>query len=161
MDLFPDVAKGLRDLKDKGYLLLVITNQSGVARGKFTLDDVHKCHQEISRQLELEGVTIDGWFICPHHKAGTVAPYNVECDCRKPEIGMLLQASKEFTIDFENSFVIGDKTSDIDTGKNFNPPLRGIQIDRKMYELHESPWRMVDSFQMAVKSILDSSREEG
>lgn len=103
---------------DNGYLAIIITNQSGIARGLFTEDDVKKLHNFVNDELKKIGAHIDAFYYCPHHAEGSVAPYNIECDCRKPKPGLILQACKDFDIDVKKSFMIGDKERDTDCGKN-------------------------------------------
>lgn len=115
--LFEDVPVGLKKLKEKGYRLIMITNQSGVARGYFTEEFVKQSYDLINEILGKEGVTLDAMFYCPHHVDGK-PPYNDACDCRKPEPGMIEQAMETFDIDREKSFMIGDKLCDVELGKN-------------------------------------------
>lgn len=96
----------------KNYLLIVITNQAGVAKGKFTEQDVTALHGWMAGELKKRGVTIAGFYYCPHHPDAIVPEYHVFCNCRKPKPGMIEQAIKDFNIDVRNSFVIGDKPSD-------------------------------------------------
>ena len=105
---------------DSGYLVIVVTNQSGVARNLFTLDDVNRVHNFVQGELYKIGARIDAFYICPHVDDGTgkVEQYSIECDCRKPKPGMILQACKDFDIDVSQSFMIGDKQRDCDAGIN-------------------------------------------
>jgi D-glycero-D-manno-heptose 1,7-bisphosphate phosphatase len=102
----------IRRLRDAGFLVIVVTNQSGVARGYFSLEDVEKLHRHLQRELARFGTGIDGFYLCPHHPG-----FGEECDCRKGSPGMLLQAAEEFGIDLGNSFMIGDKAADIEAGQ--------------------------------------------
>lgn len=103
---------------DKGCPAIVITNQSGVARGFFTEDDVKILHNFMNDELKKIGAYIDAFYYCPHHPKGIVPPYNTICDCRKPAPGMILQACRDFNIDVKNSFMIGDRQRDIECGIN-------------------------------------------
>lgn len=96
-----------------GYLVIVITNQSGVARGLYSSKDVDRLHAYVSKALAEAGGKIDGYYCCPHHP-----DYGAkrQCSCRKPEIGLLLQAQTEHQIDLGSSYMIGDKASDIMAG---------------------------------------------
>jgi D-glycero-D-manno-heptose 1,7-bisphosphate phosphatase len=116
--LLPGVAQGLKELKQLGYKLIVITNQSGVARGYFTESDVENFHKHMNRELLKAGsVAIDGFYVCPHHSQGTIPQYTMACQCRKPGPVLVEQAVKDFEIDVGTSFFIGDKKSDIECGK--------------------------------------------
>ncbi len=99
-------------IHDKGYYAIVITNQSGIARGLFTEADL----LEMNRYLK-EQTGVDAIFYCPHHEKGNVSRYSVECNCRKPKTGMIEQACKAYFIDLERSYMVGDRASDILTGQ--------------------------------------------
>lgn len=104
-------------LKEKGYLVLVVTNQSGIARGYYTVDDMNKLHQHMQEQVAQNGGKIEKFYYCPHLKDGGVAEYAVDCDCRKPKPGLILQAMAEYEVDTENSFLIGDKPRDVESAE--------------------------------------------
>lgn len=107
------VAEAIRRMHSKGYLVVVITNQSGVARGKFTMNEVELVHKKIAELLAETGEKIDAFYICPHHP-----DHDGVCSCRKPAPGLILQAAKELDIDLAASVMIGDKLSDVKCGKN-------------------------------------------
>jgi D-glycero-D-manno-heptose 1,7-bisphosphate phosphatase len=116
--ILPFVVDGLKRLSAKNYLLIVITNQPDIARGKIKFSDVIRFNRDINDQLTKTGVTIDGFYVCPHHpKDGKSAPYTRSCSCRKPMPGLLLQAAADFNIDLEESFMVGDYVWDIQAGK--------------------------------------------
>ena len=100
-------------LTKKGYMIFVVTNQSGIARGFYNHEDVHKLHDYMASELEKAGGKIEKFYYCPHHPKGIVKEYAIVCDCRKPKPGMLLKAMKEYPINREESFLIGDKESDV------------------------------------------------
>lgn len=116
-NFLPGVPLALKRLQDAGYLLVVVTNQSGVARGYYGLEDVDVLHEHM-RQLLLDfGVILSGIHVCPHHPEGL--PGNLfacDCNCRKGQPGMLLQAAQDLNIDLSASFMIGDKVSDLEAG---------------------------------------------
>ena len=118
--LLDGVAEGLLRLKRAGWKLLVVSNQGGVARGRYGEDDVHAVHEEISRQLKAatsDELDIDGYYFCPFHPEGTVAKYQREHPWRKPQPGMLLEAARAENLDLAGSWMIGDQERDIDAGK--------------------------------------------
>jgi len=114
--ILPGAASGMKLLKKHGFLLVIITNQSGVARGYFTEDDLRAVHERMRTLLEAEGARYDDLFYCPHHVEGRVEPYNVECDCKKPKPGMLTKAAGKYDIDLERSFLVGDSERDLEAG---------------------------------------------
>ena len=111
----PGAPQAIRLLNEAGFLVIVVTNQSGVARGFYTEEDVHLLHRYIASQLEPFGARVDAWFYCPHHPAGR-GSYALPCRCRKPLPGMLLEAAGRFNIDLESSIMIGDKLVDMEAG---------------------------------------------
>ncbi len=117
VELLPDTVPALRRLQACGYRLIVVSNQSGVARGYFTEAEVNAVHRHLQNLFEQEGISIDAFYYCPHHPEGSVAAYRQECRCRKPSPGMIEQATRDFAIDLSHSAVIGDKASDILLGK--------------------------------------------
>lgn len=115
--LMPGAIMALRGLMGAGYKLVVVTNQSGVARGLLTEETLEKIHQEMRRQLEQGGVKLDGVYYCPFHPEGLVEKYRRESELRKPQPGMLLQAAKELDLDLAASWMIGDSPRDIEAGR--------------------------------------------
>lgn len=101
----------------RGYKIFVVTNQSGIARGFYTVADMKELHSHMQRELAACGGNIEKFYYCPHHKDGVIAEYAVDCDCRKPKPGMLLQAMAEYDIDKETSFLIGDSLRDIEAAE--------------------------------------------
>ena len=110
--------EGLALLSQTSYNLIIITTQSVIARGYYTEKDMHAFNQEILRQLKHIGITITDIYFCPHHPTKGKGSYLKDCECRKPKIGMLMQAAAEHNIDLNQSIVIGDKTADIQMGVN-------------------------------------------
>ncbi|HOK95664.1 MAG TPA: HAD family hydrolase [Anaerohalosphaeraceae bacterium] len=115
--LLPGVARSLIQLKKMGYLLIVVTNQSAVARGMITEQELEEIHRRLKNLLAAEGAYLDGIYYCPYHPEGTVAQYAKESNLRKPEPGMLLQAAREKDIDLSRSWVVGDRYLDIRMGR--------------------------------------------
>ncbi len=111
--------KAVKFLKDNGYKIIVVTNQSGVARNYIPESFVKNAHAKINNMLKKFGLQIDGFYYCPHHpKKAVFKRYLKDCDCRKPKLGMVKAAAKKFNIDLKKSFVIGDKLTDVHLGKN-------------------------------------------
>ncbi len=111
--LLEGAASGIKLLNQAGFKIIVVTNQSGVARGFFDEDFVHRVHQKISEYLNEQGAYIDAWYYCPHHVDGKIAKYSFDCSCRKPSTGMIEKACKDFAIDIKRSYVVGDSEKDI------------------------------------------------
>lgn len=108
------VPQALKDLKNRGFVLVVVTNQSGVARGLYGLDDVARFHAALDAALIKQGgVAPDAYYICPHLVDGAVAAFRKDCDCRKPKPGMVLDAATALGLDLAKSFLVGDRVSDI------------------------------------------------
>ena len=116
-EFIPGTQEAIRRLKDAGYLVVVVTNQSGVARGYYTLQDVDRLHDHIQSELKRYGASIDEFYCCPHHPTAGIGEYLKDCDCRKGAPGMLLQAAVDLGIDLGLSFIIGDKPADIEAGR--------------------------------------------
>ncbi len=112
----PGAAAGLARLALIGVPLYVITNQPGIALGRFCLDDLADMQQHLSQMFTQVGATLDGLYFCPHHPEGTVPQYACECECRKPAPGLLLHAAKQHGIDLARSWLIGDILNDIEAG---------------------------------------------
>lgn len=117
LQLIPRSAEAIRELNERQIPVIVITNQSGIARGLYTEDDLLAVHAELDRQLKAEGASVTDYFYCPHHAAEGVGRYKIECDCRKPKPGMLIAAREKYGIDLRRSFVIGDKCVDMQAGR--------------------------------------------
>ena len=113
----PGAIEALRQLQQKGYLLVVITNQSAVARGLCTEADVLALHERMCAFLRERGIELAGIYHCPHHPQGSVSDYAIACACRKPEPGMILRAAQAHGIDLSRSLLVGDKLSDLEAGR--------------------------------------------
>ncbi len=115
-EFLPGATEAIRRLNGAGYLVVVVSNQSGVARGFYNEEDVLQLHRHIATLLEECGGKVDAWYFCPHHPSGR-GSYALPCRCRKPLPGMLLEAARRHDIDLENSIMIGDKAVDVEAGR--------------------------------------------
>ena len=126
----------LRRWAGEGYRLVVVSNQSGVARGYFRESDLGAVAQCLARLMQREGVTLHGFYYCPHFPDGAIARYAVDCDCRKPRPGMILRACAELDLDCANSWLVGDILDDVEAGNRAG--CRTVLIDRGS----ETEWRV-------------------
>ena len=111
--LYPWSAEAVRLINESGLLAVVITNQSGIARGMYTEKTLAEIHSRMIQELDEHGARIDAVYYCPHHPDVGNHRYRLECDCRKPQPGLLKAAARDHDIDLARSFVIGDKASDM------------------------------------------------
>jgi D-glycero-D-manno-heptose 1,7-bisphosphate phosphatase len=115
-DPLPGVDAALRLLQDAGYRLFVATNQSGVARGLFSLETVEALNGKIREYFLEKGVNIEDFAVCPHHPEGSVPAYTGDCPCRKPKPGMLFDLARKHGLDLERSYMVGDMPRDVQAG---------------------------------------------
>ena len=113
IDVFPWTVDAIRMLNRAGFLVVVVTNQAGIARGLFTEAFVQETHRHLEARLEAGGARVDAYYYCPHHPDGTVAAFTRRCDCRKPGPGMIAQAAADLGLDPARSFVVGDTWLDV------------------------------------------------
>ena len=118
LKVYPWAAEALRLINESGFKAIVITNQSGIARGLCDERTLGAIHSRMIEELAREGARVDAIYYCPHHPEIGDARYRINCDCRKPQTGLLDAASREHNIDLASSFVIGDKASDINLANN-------------------------------------------
>jgi len=118
LELLDGVIEGLQAISRLGYKLIIITNQAGIAKGLFSLDDLHIFMTHLLQTLKNNNIEILDYFFCPHHALGSVKSFSIACQCRKPKPGMLFEAQSKHNIDLHKSIIIGDKESDILAGKN-------------------------------------------
>jgi D,D-heptose 1,7-bisphosphate phosphatase len=125
--LLPKMVEGLRLLRMQGYLLIIISNQAGLAFGRFTQAQLDEALARLRVLFEEAGIVIDDIYYCPHHVDGTVPKYRRVCDCRKPSPGLLIKAALEHNIDLAGSWMIGDILNDVESGNRVG--CRSILID--------------------------------
>lgn len=114
--LLPGVGAAIARLNAQGMPVVVVTNQSGLARGYFPVALLEAVHEKMHRQLAEDGAHIDALYLCPHHPEAKEACYRLHCDCRKPKTGLLERAAREMVLDLPRSYVIGDRWSDLRCG---------------------------------------------
>jgi D-glycero-D-manno-heptose 1,7-bisphosphate phosphatase len=124
--MLPGAPDGILALNRAGIPVVVVTNQSAVARGYITEEFVSIVHRHLASELSRGGAHVDAFYYCPHHPAGTVPGFRCECTCRKPGTGMLSRAASELGIDLAASYLVGDKLLDIETARRAG--ARGILV---------------------------------
>ncbi len=159
--LYPWAAEAIRKLNRAGVPVIVTTNQSGVGRGHFSEELVHRVHQKIALELAASEARLDAFYYCPHHLESPQETYRKKCQCRKPLVGMLDEAAKRFNIDLKSSYVVGDSTRDMEMG--FNAGARTVLVmtgyGRGNYENQQGRWRrkpdlIAENLLEAVEKIL-------
>jgi D-glycero-D-manno-heptose 1,7-bisphosphate phosphatase len=116
--LFPYSAAAIKHLNENGWLAIVVTNQAGVARGYFPEAMIETVHTDMKKQVDDAGGRIDAIYYCAHHPSVGEPPYRFDCDCRKPKPGLIRRATEDFDIDVSNSWMIGDRYSDVELAHN-------------------------------------------
>lgn len=159
--LAPGAAEGLPRLVAAGYRIVVITNQSGVARGRFAESALAGVEARLRELLGAIGVPLDGMVHCPHHPEGTVPEYAIHCDCRKPQPGMILRAAEERGIDLPSSWFVGDLLNDVEAGRRAGCRTILLDVGRET-EWKLNPDRRPDAIAAdlagAATLILDARR---
>ena len=165
--IYPFAAEAVRLINESNLKAIVITNQSGIARGIYTEAELGVIHNRMLEELARDGAHIDAVYYCPHHPRIGDDRYRKMCDCRKPGTGMLMQAAREHDIDLAHSYVIGDKASDINLATNAG--ARGVLVmtgyGRETLANQDRwpcmPAIIADDLLDAVKRILDISQTRG
>lgn len=137
-------------IQENGYKIFIITNQSGIARGKYTVQQFEKLTSLMITYLKANGVFIHSVKYCPHLDSGSVKKYGVECDCRKPRPGMIIELINEYDISLKDSFLVGDKPSDIEAGVS-----AGVG---NLFKVGES-CKVFEQYYPGHKSLLDIVKE--
>ena len=158
--LLPGVAKAIKSLHKAGYLVILISNQPGMAKGQMTKETFEKIRKKMVTELGKVGAVLDGEYYCFHHPEAAVKQYKIKCDCRKPAPGLLLKAAQDMKIDLGRSWMIGDNLSDIQAGKNAGcrTVLLGkmkCEVCRLMDEKNARPYNISSDLAEAAQYILD------
>lgn len=157
----PGAIEALRELKAAGYLLVIVTNQSGIARGLYSEADYLALTEHVRQQLAAQGIGLDAVEYCPHLPDAPVARYRVECACRKPKPGMLRRAIQALAIDPAASFLVGDRQSDVEAGRAAG--INRCFLVRTGYELPHDATTLADAvfddLLACVRSVVASSRQ--
>ncbi|HEV8485418.1 MAG TPA: D-glycero-beta-D-manno-heptose 1,7-bisphosphate 7-phosphatase [Blastocatellia bacterium] len=164
--IYPWAAEAIRLVNESGMKAIVITNQSGIARGLYTEETLNHIHGRLREELARHGAQLDGIYYCPHHPRIGDERYRHICGCRKPHPGMLHRAARELNVDLTRSFVIGDKSSDMNLATNAGAKGvlvltgygRETQEDRERWPC--DPVLVADNLLQAVRLILDTAPTE-
>lgn len=152
--------EAIRILNEQGFLVIVISNQSGVARGYLSERDVNGVHAAIEHNLKAQDARIDEFYYCPHHPDAKVECYRLDCNCRKPKPGMVIQAAHKWNVDLHKSFVVGDKLTDLQMGKAVGAKTilvlsgEGQRALEEMRSWNSEPDRVAGDLREAVEWIL-------
>ena len=159
---FPYSVDAVRVLNRAGFLVVIVTNQAGIARGIVEESFVTEAHRHIADRVAAGGARIDGFYYCPHYPTGTVEAYRAVCDCRKPAPGLLHRAAADLDIDLARSFVVGDRWHDLAAGQKVG--ARGVLVrtglgkrDEWEPESGTTPGAIVDNLMDAAAWILDQA----
>ncbi|SET11857.1 D-glycero-beta-D-manno-heptose 1,7-bisphosphate 7-phosphatase [Thorsellia anophelis] len=159
---FDGVIDSLKKLQEMDYLLVLVTNQSGIARGLFSESDFIQLTEWMDWSLADRGVNLDGIYYCPHHKDSLIDEYCLSCDCRKPKPGMLLDAAAELEIDLSKSIMVGDKIDDLvaafEAGIN-DRYLIQWEEQKNYNRLHEVKTPKLESYEKIVTAHITSLDE--
>lgn len=140
-ELLPNTSEAIKKINNSGYLAIVVTNQPVIARGEVTFEQLDQIHNKMETLLGKDGAYLDGIYFCPHHPhkgfEGEISELKVECECRKPKPGMLLQAAKDFNIDLSKSWMIGDSDNDILAGENAGCSTARVTEKDSLYDVIE------------------------
>ncbi len=156
--LLPQTAEAIKLINSSGYLAIVVSNQPMVAKGLLEIKDVKEIHKKMETLLGMEGAKLDAVYFCPHHPDKGYPKenpeYTIQCDCRKPQIGMLKKAQKDFNIDLSKSCIIGDSERDIIAGKNAGIKTILIRKNQEKLEKCRVETKRAENLYSAVKLIL-------
>ncbi len=154
-----DSFEALRLLATRGYLLIVVTNQSGVARGLFTEQDLVALGEAMKSILGEQDIPLAGFYYCPHFMNGKLSEYMIDCECRKPKAGMLTNAARDFNIDLQASWMIGDMLKDVEAGNTAGCRtilVEGSEQDTQVTGSHNRPSFVAASLLDAALHIADN-----
>ena len=156
-ELYPYAADSIKRLNKMGFLVVIVTNQSVIARGLCTLEELGNIHKKMETELGADGAFVEAIYFCPHHPhggfEGEIKEYKVQCECRKPSPGMLLQAQERYNIDLGQSYLIGDSPRDIEAGANAKVTTIRVKTGHGMKPHTTIPNHYVDTLVEAVNII--------
>ena len=136
LELLPGAAEAIKLANKQGFLVVVVTNQSGIARGYFTEGQMKAFNAHLAWTLKTQGARIDAFYYCPHHPEAPIKAYRKDCPCRKPQSGLILKAAEELNIDLAKSYMVGDSPRDAEAGRRAG--CRTILLGREAKDLLEA-----------------------
>ena len=159
IEILPRVAEAIRLLRAGGFCLVVVTNQSAVARGLLTEEELGRIHDEMTARLEKEGAYLDGIYYCPHHPTEGNGVYRCACDCRKPSTGMIVKAAADLAVDLSRSYVVGDQDIDMELAERVG--AKGVRIAERRLEagLAGAKYPVVADLWQAAQCILSDRKQ--
>lgn len=157
LQLIQGAAHGLTLLRRAGFRLIVVSNQSGVARGFFNEQRVLEINKALAVMLEREGAGIDAWYYCPHHPDSGAPPYRAICPCRKPATGMVDLACREMHVDLSCSFVVGDTMRDMELAWNCGMGSVLVKTGHGMDVIADTPADMLSRIDYIAADMLDAA----
>lgn len=157
LELYPYAAESIRRLNKMGFLVVVVTNQSVIARGLCSLTTLDEIHKKMETELGQQGAFVEAIYYCPHHPhsgyEGEIKEFKVECSCRKPKPGMLLEAAERFNIDLKQSYLVGDSPRDIEAGARAGVETIRVKTGHGLKPHTEIPTHYVEDLIAAVDVI--------
>lgn len=152
--------KAIRRLNDAGFLVIVVSNQPGVARNYFTMSTLEQMDKKMEHEIKIDGAHIDRVYYCPHHPQGKNPTYRMECKCRKPEPGLILQGITEFNLNPKECYMVGDNLTDIQAGQRAGCQTiligkQKCELCQLMDELDAHPDKIAENLPKAVEMILE------
>jgi len=163
--VFPNVYKALKIFKEMGFKNVIITNQSGIARGYFSERLLTQIHDNLIKETRKMGAFIDGIYYCPHHPTEGIDKYRIDCSCRKPKIGLVTRAIEDLDIDLKKSYMIGDRYKDVIFAKKLN--LRSAMVmtgyGKGEYQYQRHTWKqhpdIIGDDLLAVARVIKSEQK--
>ncbi len=158
LELISGASQGIKMLRDAGFRIIVVTNQSGVARGFFDEERVNNINSTLAQMLEDKGAIVDAWYYCPHHPSAGHGKYRMDCSCRKPAPGMVEQACREYGLDMSASFMVGDTLSDMKLAWNCGMRAVLVKTGHGTDELCRMESGLISRLDHVADNLLDAAK---
>ncbi len=158
LELLSGAARGIRLLREAGFIIVVVTNQSGVARGFFDEEKVRRVNKALETMLLQQGAIVDAWYYCPHHPGAGEPPYRKTCSCRKPSPGMVEQACRDLAINLSRSYVVGDNISDMGLARNCGTKAVLVRTGHGKKVLEKAAGELSEPVDFVAKDLLEAAK---